>query len=124
MKTKITHLPDSELEIMLAVWEGKGEITSEYLSERLDKSWAKGTLLTLLSRLCTRGFLKCEKKNRINVYTPLVSYDSYLKCESMGFLRKFHKKSLTGLVASLDDGDAISQSELIELKKFIEEAEK
>ena len=123
MKTKLPKLPDSELEIMLAVWEAKGKVTSEYLLEKLDKDWTKGTLLTLLSRLCKKGFLKCEKDGRINVYTTLVKHDSYLRRESSSFLKKFYKNSLTSFVASLYDGDSVSLEELEELKRFIEEVE-
>ncbi len=117
--TENKRLPDSEFEIMMAVWDEGGPVTSEMLLERLHKSWKKSTLLNFLSRLCDRGFLSCEKRGKINVYTPLVDREDYVRRESASFLQKVHMGSLTALVASLYDGRAITDSDLAELEDFI-----
>lgn len=117
--SEIQKLPDSEFEIMMAVWDEDGPVTSEMLLERLHKSWKKPTLLNFLSRLCDRGFLSCEKRGKINVYTPLVKREDYVRRESASFLQKVHLGSLTALVASLYDGRAITDSDLEELEDFI-----
>lgn len=119
---EMKKLPESEFEIMMAVWEHPGPATSELLLERLNKSWKKPTLLSFLSRLCERGFLKCEKQGKINVYTPLVAREDYVRQESAGFLQRVHLGSLTALVASLYDGKAVSKEDLEELEEFIKEA--
>ena len=115
-------LPDSEFEIMMAVWECGGPVTSELLLERLNKSWKKSTLLSFLTRLCDRGFLSCEKRGKINFYTPLVEREDYVRRESASFLNRVHLGSLTALVASLYDGKAVSKEDLAELETFIREA--
>ena len=117
------RLPDSELEIMLIIWDSPESVTSDYILERIERDWTKTTLLNLLSRLCARGFLSCEKIGRHNVYTPLINKDEYLKEESCSFLKRVYKNSLTKLVASLYDGNSISKEDLNELRKFIEEKE-
>ena len=33
-------LPESELEIMLIVWDAQKAVTSDYIMDRLDKTWA------------------------------------------------------------------------------------
>lgn len=119
---EIKKLPDSEFEIMMAVWGQPGPVTSELLLERLNKSWKKSTLLNFLTRLCDRGFLRCEKHGRINVYTPLVEREDYVRRESASFLNRVHMGSLTALVASLYDGRAVSKEDLDELEAFIKEA--
>ncbi len=121
---KIKKLPESEFEVMMAVWEHGGKVTSEVLADMLDKEWKKPTLLSLLTRLCERGFLACEKQGKINVYTPLVAREDYIRRESAGFLKRVHQNSVTSLVASLYDGEAITRADLDELEKFIREAEK
>ncbi len=115
-------IPESELEIMMAVWEHGGEVTSDQLSKMLNKTWKKTTLLNLLSRLCDRGFLHCEKRGKLNFYTPLVEEGDYVRRESASFLKKVHHNSLTSLVASLYDGRAITKDDLTELEKYIKEA--
>lgn len=116
-------LPEAELEIMLVIWDGKQPVTSESIMERLDKDWTRPTLLKLLTRLCDRGFLRCDKEGRHNVYSVLVPRENYVQDASSNFLQKLHHNSLTSLVASLYDGQKVSKADLEELKRFIEEAE-
>ena len=117
------RIPDSELELMMIIWDAGENVTSDYIMQRIDRDWTKTTVLNLLARLCSRGFLKCGKEGRHNIYTPLVDKDDYLKAESRSFLKKMYHNSLTKLVASLYDGNSVSKEDLAELKTFIEEAE-
>ena len=71
-------LPEAELEIMLVIWDGQQPVTSEFIMERLDKDWTRPTLLKLLTRLCDRGFLRCDKEGRHNVYSVLVPRENYV----------------------------------------------
>ncbi|HPC99965.1 MAG TPA: BlaI/MecI/CopY family transcriptional regulator [Acetivibrio sp.] len=119
----VKKLPDSELEIMMVVWNAEEKVTSDYIMANLDKTWQKTTVLNFLTRLCDRGFLKYHKEGRLNVYEPLVNKEEYLQKESKSFLQKLHNNSLKSLVTSLYDGKNISKEDLEELKKFIEEAE-
>ncbi len=41
----IKKLPDSELEIMMVIWDANESVTSDYIMEKLSKSWAKTTVL-------------------------------------------------------------------------------
>lgn len=116
-------LPEAELEIMLVIWEADGSVTSDYIMERLDKDWTKPTLLNLLTRLCSRGFLQCTKDGRHNLYTVLIPREAYVQEASGTLLQKLHHNSLTSLVASLYDGQKVSKADLEELKRFIEDAE-
>ena len=116
-------LPDSELEIMMIIWDAKEKVTSDYIMDRINKDWLKTTVLNFLTRLCDRGFLKCHKEGRFNIYESQVGKEDYLQRESKSFLKKLHHNSLTSLIATLYDGNSISKDDLEELKKFIEEAE-
>lgn len=119
---ELKKLPDAELEIMMIIWEAEQTVTSEYIMERIHKSWAKPTLLNLLGRLCDRGFLKCEKDGKLNIYTAIVPKENYLRTESKNFIKKLYHNSLTNFVATLYSVNDISKEDLEELKKFIEEA--
>lgn len=122
----IKRLPDSELEIMIIIWEAKQPVSSAYIMEKLagEKSWANTTVLNFLSRLVDRGFLEISKQGRFNYYNPIICEDEYLQKESKSFLEKMHKNSLKSLVASLYDGDAISKEDLEELSKYVDEVSK
>lgn len=119
----LQKIPDSELEIMMIIWAADEKVTSDYIMDRLDKTWQKTTVLNFLSRLCDRGFLTVYKQGRFNVYEASVKKEDYLQKESRTFLRRMHNNSLSSLVATLYEGAGISREDLQELKKFIEEAE-
>lgn len=114
-------LPDSELEIMMIIWNASAPVTCGYIMERLDKTWVKPTVLNFLNRLSERGFVRVYKEGRHNVYEQLVDKDTYVSRESASFLRKMHHSSIKSLVASLYDGNSITKDDLNELKSYIEE---
>ena len=126
-KKELVHLPNAELEIMMAIWEAKKPVTRmEIDSEIAAKNWQPTTVLKFLSRLTEKGFLKCEKPEggKTNLYTPLVSEEEYLEFESNSVLGKFCGRSVKSLVANLYENNTINDSELDELQKFIDEAKK
>lgn len=125
-KDNIKRLPDSELEIMLIIWEAKGPVSSAYLMEKLqgEKDWANTTVLNFLARLVERGFLRVEKQGRINIYSPLIAEKDYVEIESRSFLERMHKSSLKSFVAALYDGRKISSEDAEELKRYIDELSK
>ncbi|MEQ8201419.1 MAG: BlaI/MecI/CopY family transcriptional regulator [Syntrophomonadaceae bacterium] len=117
----IKRLPDSELELMMIIWGAGQPVTSAYIMDKLSgtRNWAHTTVLNFLSRLVERGFLETSRQGRCNYYRPLVAEHDYLQRESKSFLEKMHHSSVTNLVASLYDGDAISREDLEELKRFL-----
>ncbi|MDO4539949.1 MAG: BlaI/MecI/CopY family transcriptional regulator [Syntrophomonadaceae bacterium] len=122
MSTEIKRLGDAELEIMQAVWAAGEAVNSARIQEALrgKRDWALSTLLTALNRLCEKGFLACEKQGRGNLYRALVEQEAYLQRESRSFLQKMYGNSVTGLVASLYDGKTISDSDMAELRRYLE----
>ena len=80
---ELKRLPDAELEVMMIIWEAEGTVTSDYIMDRIDKDWAKTTLLNLLIRLCDRGFVKCDKVGKHNTYTAIVEYNGITKTETV-----------------------------------------
>lgn len=120
---KITRLPDTELEVMKAVWGIKSEINTTEIKKILDKNrpWNVSALQTLLNRLIDRGFLDTYKNGKNKCYTVLINEEDYISFENKSFLKKINNSSITRLVASLYDSKSISDNDLMELSKFIED---
>jgi BlaI family transcriptional regulator, penicillinase repressor len=116
------RIPDSELELMLIIWEAGEPVSRVYIQERLEKSkeLAATTILSFLSRLEAKGFLKVEKRGKINYYYPLVSHEDYAKNESKTILEKFFGNSLKNFVVQLNDTKAVDERQFQELKKFLD----
>ena len=116
------RLPDTELEVMKAIWaKGEAAARSELEEALRDRGWATNTVNTYLARLCEKGFVSCEKRGKANWYTPLVSQEDYLQFESSTVLDKVFGRSLKRFVASLAQGDGLDDAQVAELQNYLDE---
>ena len=118
----IKHLPDGELEIMQIIWRAGRPVSRADIEHELgeSKSLAPTTILTFLTRLCDKGFLKAQRVDRANYYTPLVTERAYLASESRSILDKLYGGSLSAFAVSLSDS-GVSREELEQLRQMLEE---
>ncbi len=120
------RLPDSELEIMMIIWEAAKPVSRSDIETRLDsgRKLGKTTILSFLSRLEDKGFVQVEKVGKSNYYAPLVRQKDYLKRESRSILSRLYGNSLKNFVTALYDGKPMSHSEIQELKTYLDQLEK
>ncbi|SMC37592.1 BlaI/MecI/CopY family transcriptional regulator [Papillibacter cinnamivorans] len=125
MDKEIRRLGDAELEIMQAIWAAGGPVNSAYIQGALKgrRDWALSTLLTALNRLRDKGFLSCGKQGWSNLYTPLIGEADYRQSEGRTLLEKLYGNSVTGLVASLVDGNSVGEEDLKELRRMLDQWE-
>lgn len=117
------QVSDAELDIMKIIWANKGPALFSFIMEELSlkgKTWQKNTVITLLSRLMYKGFLKAKKTGRRNEYTALVSETEYQKVQTKNFLDKIYEGSAQGLVSTLIQNDFLSSEEYEDLKNLLE----
>ena len=124
MKRSIRRMPDSELELMQIIWQKEPPVSRSDIEAVIKDSHALAatTILTLLTRLCEKGFLQIEKQGRANLYTPLISQREYLASESRSLLDKLYGGSIKTFANALCDS-GISKEELLELRKLLENNE-
>lgn len=120
------RLPDSELEIMMIIWELDKPVTRIEIEERMEKgrSLSPTTVLSFLSRLQEKGFLEVQKSGKNNVYLALVEKEDYMRTESRNILKRLYQNSAKNFLAALYDGDSLSEEELKELEDYISEKRK
>lgn len=120
---KIERLPDTELEVMQAVWRSEVPVSTRQVLEKLQqrRAFHLSALQTLLGRLVGRGFLSTEKQGKNRLYRPLIGEEEYLAAENRSFLERLNQNSLRRFVASLYDSRSITDDDLQELRRFIEE---
>lgn len=116
-------LPDSELEIMLIVWEYDRPVTRFEIESKLDedRKLSPTTILSFLSRLQEKGFLDVRKEGKNNIYSAIIAKESYMQTESKNLLKKLYKNSVKNFLAALYDGNNLSEKDLQELEEYIEE---
>ena len=126
MRRKIQKLPDYELDVMIALWNGHGEMTRSEIEDfmKRKKKLAPTTILTLLSRLEKKKFVSVKKEGKANLYRALVTQEQYQQQEGKHVLEKLYGNSLKNFVATLYQGKQIDQSDIEELEAFLQELEK
>lgn len=123
MNKKIDRLPDAEIEVMKVIWNNDTPISTVKIKEILDNKriWNLSALQTILSRLVKRGFLNTEKQGKNRYYNFIISEDEYLSVINKSFLERLNDNSIKKFVLSLCNSNSVSEEELIEIKKIIED---
>ena len=61
-----------------------------------------------------------NKEGRNNCYIPIVKEEDYLRQESGSILKRLYGSSVKKFVASLYDGEGLSEDQIQELKEYLE----
>ena len=120
----IKKLPDAELEVMHAIWACEPPVLRSDIHELLKEShpMAPTTLLTLLTRLADKNFIRIEKTGRFAKYYPLVNEEEYLASESHLFIKKVFKGNVSVFANALCDS-GLTKEELSMLRELLEKNE-
>ena len=121
---EIKRLLESELEIMQIIWKEETPVSRMTVENALQEvhPLAPTTILTLLTRLCEKGFLALRKEGRSNLYEPLITEREYLASESRSFLDRLFGGSVAGFATALCDS-GVKKEEVEELKRLLEKGE-
>jgi BlaI family penicillinase repressor len=112
-------LSDAEFIVMEIIWQqGEMKATKVADSAKEKTGWEKNTTYTLISRLINKGAIKRSEPGFI--CSPLVNKSEIRRDETKSFLNKMYDGSINLLVKSFLNEQKISDSELAELKKLID----
>lgn len=116
-------IPDAELELMMVIWDSEQPVSRMDIETKMEnhRDVVPSTILSLLSRLEKRGFLRKEKQGNVNYYYALVEKAEYLQEEGQRVLDKMFGSSLKNFVTALYDGKGLNEKEIAELRAFIDE---
>lgn len=115
------QISESELVLMKIIWKNGGTALYAYIMDELEKDkneWKKNTVLTLLSRLVEKKYIKIKKIGRRNEYVALVTETGYQTMQTNCFLDKIFGGNVKDLVATLLQQDIISTEELKEIERY------
>ncbi len=120
------RLPESELELMMIIWKANKPVTRGEIEQELDEERKIGatTILSFLSRLEEKGFVQVTKSGKHNVYTPLIQEEDYLRRESSSILKRLYRNSITNFVSALVSDNNLSDQDIDELQKLLDEKKK
>lgn len=116
------RLPDAELEVMQAIWACSAPVSRAQIDEILRQThpMAQTTLLTLLTRLAEKSYIRIDKTGRSASYTPLISREAYLAQQSRRFFDKLCGGSLSTFATALCSS-GLTKEEIAELRTLLEQ---
>lgn len=109
---KIRKLPDTELQIMLVIWNAGKQLHTGEIASALGSNCKLQTVQNLMSRLQEKGYVSCEKQGKYNYYTAIISESSYREFETQTLLKRFYKNSSKNLIAALAQEKALTSGDL------------
>lgn len=112
-------LGEVEMKFADIIWENE-PVNSGELAKLCESalSWKKSTTYTILRRICDRGLFQ----NDGGTVTSLVSKQEFLSKQSTQFVEETFAGSLPGFVAAFTAGKKLSDEDVTQLLKIIEES--
>lgn len=117
-------LTDAEWRVMELLWQHEPQ-TGRELVEALEKiaGWNRSTTLTLLRRLEGKQAVADETQYGVKAFRPLIRREEAALQETEDFLSRVYQGSLSLMVSTMTQKQALSQEELEELYKILQELE-
>ena len=121
----VKPLSAAEEQVMLAVWACRAPVTRRDIDAKLRaKGWAPATVLNFLYRLEEKGCVNREKPGRGDLYTATLTRSEYLPAESKSVWHRLFGGSPRSFVAALAETDTLTDADIDELAKYLEELKK
>lgn len=116
------RLPDSELELMMIIWDVGRPVTRAEIEMQLPKErqLSATTILSFLSRLQEKGFVDVYREGKTNVYKAVVPKEEYLQEESRSIWKRLYQNSVGNFMTALGSGEELSEEDLDELQEFLD----
>ena len=109
--------------IMEKLWEEHPRtIVQLYHSLKETPGWSKSTVNTLLGRMVDKGILYFEEGTKAKQYYPAVGREDAALAETESLLKRVYHGSVSMMINTLVQKDALSDKEIEELYGILEKA--
>ena len=124
MDKETVALSEAEWKVMEELWKDS-PATGRALTERLESrcGWNRSTTLTLLRRMEAKGAVAASQAGGVKIFSPLLRREEAALRETESFLSRVYHGSLSMMVSTLSQKQALSQKEIDELYALLKEAE-
>ena len=115
-------IAESEWLVMRVLWKSAPRTANEVVGELTHQTkWHPKTVKTLLGRLARKKAIGFKKEGRAYSYYPLVREAECAKAESASFLKRVYRGALAPMLANLLEDEALSDAEITELRRILDE---
>ncbi len=119
------RISEAEYAVMETLWEAS-PLTAAEVSDRVapERGWSLATVKTLLSRLVAKKAVSTEPDGRRFLYSPLVERTDYVGSESRKLVDRLFGGRAAPLLAHLVESEALSEEDIAEIERLIQELKK
>lgn len=120
------QISESELVLIKIIWKNEGRALLSFIMDELAREqneWKQNTVLTLLSRLMKKKYLKIQKIGRRNEYIAAITEQEYQSELTHDFINRVYEGNVKNLVTSLLE-NTLTDSDWKELDTFWKEKRK
>jgi len=114
-------LSNAEEQLMQILWKLEKAFMKDLIEAYPEPKPATTTIATLLKRMQDKGFVDYVQYGRSREYFPLVKKNSYFSKQVNGMIKNFFNDSAAQFASFFTQETDLSQKELEELKKLIDE---
>lgn len=116
-------LSAGEWRIMERLWQKNPKTLTELVRELgPETGWSKSTVITMVSRLESKGAVTYREGARARLYSPAIPREQAALEETESLLRRVYCGSVGMMVNTLADGRGLSDADIEELSAVLEKA--
>lgn len=115
------ELTKTEEQLMTYLWEQEAAFMKDLLEAYPEPKPATTTIATLLKRMIDKGFVSYRQYGKVREYYPLVNKKDYFSRHLKGLIRTFFNNSAAQFASFFTSETNLSEEELEELKKMVDE---
>lgn len=119
------RISEAEHAVMEALWD-KSPLAASDVCDAVcgQRGWSMPTVKTLLSRLVAKGAVGTEPDGRRFLYRPLLAREDYLGGESRRLVDRLFGGRAAPLFAHLAENEALSDQDIAEIERILQELRK
>ena len=115
------NLSNAEEQLMQMLWKQEKAFMKDLIEAYPEPRPATTTIATLLKRMQDKGFVDYVQYGRSREYFPLVRKKDYFSKQVNGMIKNFFNDSAAQFASFFTKETDLSQKELEDLKKLIDE---
>lgn len=120
--SKPPNISDAEWSVMRVLWDKSPRTANEVVDAvAAENDWNPRTVKTLLNRLVNKDALRYRQKGRLYHYYPAVSEEACVREESRSFLKRVYGGALSPMVANMIQEVSLSDEEVADLKRLLDQ---
>jgi predicted transcriptional regulator len=126
MEARRVSISETELDVLKVLWEhGPGTVRAlNTLLRQQGRRWAYTTVLTLLQRLESKGYVSSDKSGVAHVFRSAVTRDKLLRQRLRDLANQLCEGTATPLVLALVEAQRFTAEEIGQFRQLLDQLER